>query len=87
MTQTPIENHALDLWMAVYEASLRDIRDAHPDEYPWPKTELPAIVLRMRAAFGRGSYNKDGRAIKLTCKTLDIPYTYQAINAFLKGDA
>jgi hypothetical protein len=36
-------------------------------------------------AFAQGSYNKDGLAVKNTCKALGVNYTYKAINEYLKG--
>ncbi len=48
-------------------------------------SEVPMICEKMRAAFHRGSYNKDGRAIRATCKHFNLKYTYTAINDFLKG--
>lgn len=40
----------------------------------------------MRAGFQRKTYNKDGRAIRATCKALGIGTTYKAINEFLGHD-
>lgn len=75
----------LDTWMETYSFVLNLVREQHPDEYPWPKKEIPAILDRMRGAFSRQSYNKDGRAIKQTCKLLGVKYTYRDINAYLDG--
>jgi hypothetical protein len=38
---------------------------------------------KMRSAFLAGSYNKDGRAIRATCRELGIKYTYKAIAEWL----
>lgn len=75
----------IDQWMAVYETQLLKAVTEHPDEYPWPLTNVPFVAKKMREAFERGSYNKDGRAIKATCKHFGIKHTYTAIEMFFKG--
>ena len=78
-------NSNLDRFCELYATNLEHAVREHPEEYAYPVETVPVVVSRMRAAFLRGSYNKDGRAIKATCKQLGIPYTYTAINTFLKS--
>ena len=74
----------MDRWMAVYQDKLTEAVVTSPAEYVYPVTEVPRIAAKMRVAFERGSYNKDGQAIKATCKHFGIKHTYTAINQFLK---
>lgn len=73
----------LQCFMEVYGPALLFEVQTNPDEYGYPETEVPKVVERMRAAFERGSYNHDGKAIKATCKFLGIKYTRTAIEAFI----
>lgn len=75
----------LDLWTAEYGRQLTKALAEHPQEYVYGLDLLPTVVDRMRIAFERGSYNKDGRAIKATCKVFGVKYTYAGINEFLRG--
>jgi hypothetical protein len=68
-----------------YEKQLAAAVVKYPDEYMFPLTEVPVVSARMKAAFIRGSYSKDGRAIKATCKVLGIGYTYNAINTYIRS--
>jgi hypothetical protein len=73
----------LDKFMTEYEKQLKIVVLKYPEEYPWPVENVPIVAGKMRAAFIAKTYNKDGRAIKATCKILDIKYTYTAINEYL----
>jgi hypothetical protein len=44
---------------------------------------LPELAVRMTHGLKSGAANKDGNAIKRTCKVLGIKYTYTAIKEFL----
>lgn len=72
-------------WMTAYEAKLIEAINNYPAEYVYPASMAPTVAGKMRAAFIKQSYNKDGRAIKATCKHFGIPYTYSAINSFLQS--
>jgi hypothetical protein len=83
-------------WMAEYEKQLFLAVKKHPDQYPWAfgsiqdnddilRRAVENISNRMKEAFQRGSYNKDGYAIKWTCKAFGIKHTYTAINNFIAG--
>lgn len=84
---------SIERFMAVYVEALRSAVAKYPAEYPWARSlpgETPAsrptveeVSVRMGEAIKRGSYNKEGHAIKATCKALRIPYTYKAINAYV----
>lgn len=75
---------SLEKFVAVYAEELPRAIKKYPDEYVFPITDAPVVIGKMRSAFERGTYNKDGRAIIATCKRLGIKHTYSAINAYLK---
>lgn len=75
----------LNTFAAAYERNLSKAVADHPEEYGFPPSHVPTVAARMKNAFGEGSYNKDGRAVKATCKELGIPYTYTGINAYLEA--
>lgn len=74
-----------DRFTQVYVEELTQAVLKYPDEYTWPVENVPNVAAKMIQAFRAGTYNKDGRAIKGTCKRLGIKYTYTAINAYLKA--
>lgn len=67
-----------------YEIQLQKAVEQHPDEYGF--SDVKAVANRMRAAFIRQSYNKDGRAIRAVCRVLGIKHTYDSINTFLVSE-
>ena len=89
----------LQAFMEVYRAELEKAVAEHPEEYGIQRVSAKAgletlatpaefaqiVSGRMEDAMIRGSYNKDGRAFKATCKILGIDHTYKAINSFVKG--
>lgn len=72
-----------DTFMVTYREELYKAVEQYPGEYAFTRAHAPDVADRMQAAFARGSYNKDGRAIKATCKRLGIIHTYAAINEVL----
>jgi hypothetical protein len=87
-TKSPINAANLDRFMAIYQPALREaVLTMAPQEYGFGVDEVPAVAARMRAAFERGSYNHDGRAIRATCKALGFKHTRTAIEAFLRAPA
>lgn len=58
----------------------------YPTDYGFTVEQVPVVVEKMKAAFIRGSYNKDGRGITATCQRLGIKATYKALNAFFAGE-
>lgn len=70
----------------IYAEELERAVKERPDDYGWPVSELPVVLEKMKAAFIRGSYNKDSLAIKRTCKRLVIKHTYKAINEAIKSE-
>ena len=69
---------------AAYRENLHRMTQARPGEYPWLGTRAVGEVAdKMVAAIRRGDFNKDGSAIKATCKELGIKHTYKAIAEFL----
>ena len=73
-----------DIFMEAYSKNLAAALEKFPDQYAWPKSELPQVIERMKAAIKKGSFNKDSHAFKATCKELKIPYTYQGIKSYLE---
>lgn len=65
----------------IYREELANAVRDYPNEYAWPIDQVPVVADRMVDAMKRGSYNKDGRAFKATCRRLGIKHTYTAINA------
>ncbi len=72
-----------DLFLATYKEELIKSHNETPENYAWPISELDVVFSRMRAAIERGSFNKDSRAFKATCKRLKIKHTYRDIETFL----
>lgn len=51
----------------------------------WPRKSVQDVADAMIAAVVAGSFNKDGRAFRATCKHLGIKHTYQAIRSYIAG--
>ena len=66
-----------------YLESLVECMKKNPSDYMYGIEEAITVCDKMFAALMRHTANKDGKAIKLTCKKLDIPYTYKGINEYL----
>lgn len=77
----------LNEWMERYEIELVKLRTDNPDRYLWGNEKLQEVVDKMREGFalGPGRYNKDSAAVRATCKHFGLPYTFSAIEKFLKG--
>lgn len=83
---TPVKLERLAAFMKVYKAKLTHAVKKYPEEYLWADTlSVDEVARRMERAFERGSYNINGRAIDLTCKTLGLKPTRESINAYLYG--
>lgn len=78
-----MQNSNFDTFIHEYENQLKIMVVSHPEDYGYPVTEVPMVVGKMKLAFIRKSYNKDGRAIKATCRALKIGYTYRDIDTYL----
>jgi len=73
-------------WVKEYRYQLGKAVMLKPADYPWfPGISVDSVADKMTKAFAQGSYNKDGIAVKNTCKALGVSYTYKAINEYLKG--
>lgn len=70
-------------WMTEYSKQLTRLITEDPQAYCWPASELPSVLAKMRVAFHNRNYDKDGGAVKATCKALGIKHTYTAINHFI----
>jgi len=81
-----------------YAIALQQAVAEHPEDYTWlqptvivgnlgetiiPTDTIENVTRKMFDAMDKRSYNKDGRAFKLACKSVKIPHTYRAINAML----
>jgi hypothetical protein len=84
----------------VYREQLALAVEKYPNEYPWyrgtvvhandgihtiPAKSVECVANKMLDAIALGTYNKDSRAIKATCKILGIAHTYAAINRYNDG--
>lgn len=56
---------------------------SHPEEYHYGVEQVPNVHQRMMDAVYKGTFNKDSKAIKDTCKDLGIKHTYTAIREYL----
>ena len=74
-------------FLTIYLEELEKAVKNYPQEYLYGIQQVPSVYERMKSAFIKGSYNKDSRAIKATCKRLGIKHTYEAINKALKGES
>jgi hypothetical protein len=70
------------LFVSAYKIMLEDELKKNSQAYAYGIDQLDLVVERMTNAFKKGSFNKDGNAIKRTCKHLGIAHTYKAMNAF-----
>lgn len=76
----------LETFLKVYSEELARAVKEHPEDYCWgPKSTVESVTATMAKAIEGGTYNKDGRAFRGTCKRLGIAHTYTAINAYVKG--
>jgi hypothetical protein len=82
----PDDHDYLEDFMVIYTKQLGIALQEHPDEYAYGAVELPKVLEWMRAAIIKGSFNKDSRAIKATCRALGIKHTYKAIGEFIQAD-
>jgi hypothetical protein len=73
---------AAERFAEVYTRRLAAEVAAHPEEYGYTVAEVPAVVGKMVAALAKGSANKEGRAIRGTCRELGIPYTYAGLRTY-----
>jgi hypothetical protein len=74
----------LNNFITRYRLDLQDAVEKYPSEYAFPVAMVDTVVERMKSAIQRNSFNKDGRALKATCKAFGIAHTYKAIDAFLE---
>ena len=73
----------METFIKIYAEELEKAVVADPEVYAFKVDFIPTVVERMKAAFEKGSYNKEGHAIKATCKRLNIPCTKKGINNYL----
>jgi hypothetical protein len=78
-----LEMTNFDNFAQVYTEELEKAVKNFPEEYAWPVENVPTVAAKMVQAFLAGTYNKDSRAVKATCKRLSIKHTYKEINAYL----
>ena len=73
-----------DTFAKIYTKELEKAVLKFPEEYVWPVENIPVVAQMMIQAFRAGTYNKDSKAIKATCKRLNVKHTYKEINNYLK---
>lgn len=66
-----------------YLEKLQECVNKYPDQYSYNQEQIKVVADKMFSAFMKRSANKDGPAIKMTCKKLGIGYTYKAIEQYL----
>lgn len=66
-----------------YLEKLQECVKKYPNEYAYSEDQVKVVADKMYAAFLKRSANKEGPAVKMTCKTLGIGYTYKAIEEYL----
>ena len=57
-----------------------------PGEYAYAVSEAPVVAQKMTEALKRGTGNKNSNAIQRTCRKLKIPFTYAAIQNYLRAE-
>lgn len=67
----------------VYTKHLTAQVTKNPSDYGYSVYYVPTVVARMVPGLKNGGANKEGAAIRATCKELGIPYTYAGIKAYL----
>jgi len=72
-------------FITAYAVNLAKAVEKFPDAYQYEVESVPVVVEKMVAAIDKGSFNKDSRGIRWTCKELGIKSTYKAIAEFWKG--
>lgn len=75
-----------DIFVKVYIEELEAAIRKYPEEYRWPLDNLPRVFEKMIEGFRQKTYSRDGRAIRATCKRLNIKLNYKDINAFLDAN-
>lgn len=75
----PRRNPAFDEIKAVYTEELGRAMDRHPEQYFYPKSNIPVVVDRMMTALQRGSAHLDTPAIKAMCKRFNVKPTRSGI--------
>jgi len=73
-------------FFSMYATNLQNAVEQFPEEYSFIGGNIELAIVRMFVAFKKGTYNKDSRAIKATCKQLNLKHTYKAINNYLRGE-
>lgn len=86
MQDSPCRKCVMEKFFKVYEEQLREVVSNPANGYSYGVELVPTVVQKMRAAVLNGSYNKDGIALKRTCKILGIPYTYAGISSYVKNN-
>jgi hypothetical protein len=75
-----------DKFLELYKRNLKEQITLDPQNYAWNISELDVVFERMRSAIIRGTFNKDSKAFRLTCKELKIKHTYKDIKNFIEKE-
>lgn len=78
-----IHNSNLELFLVSYKKNLETCIKKYPEEYACTLNSLDLVFDRMKHAIIKGSFNKDSKAFKMTCKELKIKHTYKDIETFI----
>lgn len=66
----------------IYTKNLTEQVNLFPSKYHYTVDSVPMVAGKMIAAIARNGYEKNSRAMQLTCWELGIAFTYKAIKEF-----
>lgn len=75
----------LKKFMGVYAKELYEAVLFHPGDYPYGVDKVPEVAARMEDALSKNPpfFFKEGMAMRMTCKKLNISHTYDGIKEYL----
>lgn len=76
----------IDIFMETYAQKLTEAIQRAPREYTYNVEKVPLVMIRMRQALIKNTYNIDSPSLRATCKALGLTCTYKAIRAYIKEE-
>ena len=73
----------METFFAEYSRQLYLAVQNNPDEYRYGVDKVPEVLVKIKAAIAAGTFSKDSRAFRETCKSLKIKHTYKDIARFI----
>ena len=71
----------MNTFWTCFAKNLKLCVEKHPNKYSYGPEEVTGIVAKMQRAYP--DVDKSGMAFKATCKDIQIPLTYKAIDHFI----